>query len=363
MHFTIKPTHWESSSWWKFINPLLNLFFHSHLSLVYPVMIHPVVENVFKRAETSYPPADASLRQAIEDNIRNLNATIYIGDCPGTSYAQADAAEKIIHINSEWAIQSQHLFEEWETISFSLENVESYACQLNLIFSLMKFMHECFHLFTPFILEAEFEERRKVEPEVIKYINTPIKVGTKKSSVGFLGDMGFQFEQILLGSNLRLYLSNPGLKHSYMYFERVHLTEPVAISKEGSSEEPNARKSTRLIETVGREVDYNEVKFTFHELNGSKEVDYIRNILNCRHEVIVNPSTENIRAIVSAFLVDSSSLKEIASKKGFEGKIPVTLFSRKNSLIADSHEEHFDAFSQDSPLDPSKTLSGKPVKY
>lgn len=104
-----------------------------------------------------------------------------------------------------------------------------FGYEKNMVFSLVKFLHEVFHIFTPHILEYEFRCRTKYDETVdIPYNSAPTKLGLKlcESNQSPIGDMGFLFEQILFGSNLRMYIQtvNWDLYECECYFEQLQWT-------------------------------------------------------------------------------------------------------------------------------------------
>jgi hypothetical protein len=90
--------------------------------------------------------------------VNKLHVKIVIGNCFRDAYAQADTDDNTIYFHSEWAVQSELAWEDYQK--------EENTVPQNMVFTFVKFIHQLFHLFTPDILDLEWTKQKR-------YKNTP----------------------------------------------------------------------------------------------------------------------------------------------------------------------------------------------
>jgi hypothetical protein len=323
MQIKVIPSVFEEGPWLKYVLFVVKRIIADDSFL--RILLLPVITTIFEITETKLPRANV-LHSFGKEIIKKLVIEISIGGCsPGTfAHAHTKRNMSMFCIHADWEIQSEQVYETYlaQEIKKNISQTLSDHISHNMVFTVVKFLHEIFHLLTPAILELEFETRKLVDPTARKYHSTPLFAGSKIGKVPhqqLCGDMGFVMEEILFGQHLRLYIERAEtweMDRSLCYFEQFLLK----LTREDESEtrivsKPPSKKAKRDVEGVlSKPVSkqFEGVEFKFLKTN--KSCAYFKNLFAAMNELRTEKTT--CESLLRAFLV-STELVQYPGNEGF----------------------------------------------
>lgn len=177
------------------------------------MILIPLVTKVFEIGDTPLPTIEEIEKFIMEDLLNDWEVEIKIPRfCISSAYAQAAAG--VIHLNQDWILRADLVFDHKIRIASHSLVTDYLESLIHEVVGCVKFVHEILHTFAKKVLTYEYTIRKqKLNGETVQFTETPTKMGTKPTrddvtkQINVVGDMGYVFEEILFGTPLHLFMS------------------------------------------------------------------------------------------------------------------------------------------------------------
>lgn len=167
-------------------------------------IVIPIIVEIFNVASTP-TPNDAALTHFAEHLFDGYAFFLRIG---GSSMYFGTTSSSTILLNAEWVVAAEDAMES-ELVDLPATHCERFEANVHVIIGVQQVISQILRIVAERILEFE-QIHRCAQPGSSKmkcYRSTPVKVGPRKvGKDSVVGDVGYAFEELMLGSHLRVML-------------------------------------------------------------------------------------------------------------------------------------------------------------